>query len=179
MSLKRLIASLLIGVQLAVAFPVYAQNPFPSGTITLPDAPKPAPGEPDVGTTISPLKKGQIAPFTGILLSPKATATIIAQLNALQEQIKIEIDHARAEEKAKCDFRVAEVRTTAEADRKVLQSQVDARNKEINILNGVIKQHEENKPNTQLWMGLSAGLGFVAGAGLTVLTVYAVNQAQR
>lgn len=177
--MKKLIASLLIGAQLAVAFPVYAQDPPPPGTIALPDAPKPAPGEPDVGAAISPMKKGQVAPFTGILLSPKATATIIAQLNTLQEQIKIEVDHARAEEKAKCDFRVAEVQTTAEADRKVLQAQVDARNKEINILNGVIKQHEENKPNTPLWVGLGTGLGFVVGAGLTVLTVYAVNQAQK
>lgn len=179
MNPKRLIASLLIGAQLAVAVPVYAQDPPPAGTITLPDAPKLVPGEPDVGAAISPMKKGQIAPFTGVLLSPKATATLIAQLNVLQEQIKIEVDHARAEEKAKCDFRVAEVQTTAEADRKVLQAQVDARNKEINVLTGVIKQHEENRPNTPLWVGLGTGVGFVVGAGLTILTVYAVNQAQK
>lgn len=174
--MKKFIAPLLIGMQFVVAFPVYAQDPRPAGTITLPDAPKPAPGEPDVGAAISPMKKGQVAPFTGILLSPKATATIIAQLNTLQEQIKIEVNHVRAEEKARCDFRVAEIKTTTDADRKVLQAQLDARNKEINVLNGVIKQHEENKPNTPLWVGLGTGLGFVVGAGLTVLTVYAVNQ---
>jgi hypothetical protein len=179
MNPKKLIASLLIGAQLVVAAPVYAQDPPPVGTVTLPEAPKPAPGEPDVGAAISPMKKGQVAPFTGILLSPKATATIVAQLNTLQEQIKIEVDHARAEEKAKCDFQVAETRTHLEADKKVLQAQVDSRDKQINILNGVIKQHEENRPNTSLWVGLGTGLGFVVGAGLTVLTVYVVNQAQK
>ncbi len=179
MNPKKLIISLLIGAQLAVAAPVYAQDLVPLGAITLPNAPRPQPGEPDVGAAISPMKKGQIAPFTGVLLSPKATATIIAQLNSMQEQIKIEVDHAKAESKARCEFQIAETKTHLEADKNVLQAKVDSRDKQINILNGVIKQQEENRPNTQLWVGVGAGVGLVLGVGLSALTVYAIGQSTK
>lgn len=171
--MKKIIASLLIAAQFAVAVPAFAQQ------ATIPDPPPPVPGEIDVGAAISPMKKGQIAPFTGVLLSPKATATIIAQLNTLQDQIKIEVDHARAEEKAKCDFRVNETTNRLETDKKILQAQVDEKGKQVVILNDALKQAEANRPNTPLWVGLGTGAGLVVGIGLTVLTVYAVNQASK
>lgn len=176
---KQLLATLLIGAQMSMAVPAFAQDPSPTVTVTLPQPPAPAPGEPDVGAAISPMKKGQIAPFTGILLSPKATATIIANLNALQEQIKIEVDHARAEEQAKCDFRVSETTTHLEADKKILQAQVDDRGKQITILTDQLKKEEANRPNTPLWVGLGTGAGLIIGVGLSALTVYAIGHASK
>lgn len=178
MNPKKLIASLLIGAQLAVAAPAFADPP-PAPTVVLPAPPQPAPGEKDVGAAISPMKKGQIAPFTGILLSPKATATIIAQLDSLQEQIKIEVDHARAEEKAKCDFQVAETKNKLETDKKILQAQVDDQGKQITILNDQLKKEEANRPNTPLWVGLGTGAGLIIGVGLSALTVYAIGHASK
>ena len=178
MNPKKLIAFLLIGAQLSIAVPAFADTPVAS-TITVPTPPALQPGEIDVGAAISPMKKGQIAPFTGILLSPKATATIIAQLNSTQDLIKIEVDHARAEEQAKCEFRVSETVTHCEADKKILQAQVDEQNKRIGIVTDALKKEEANRPNTPLWVGLGTGLGFVLGVGLSALTVYAVGQASK
>lgn len=147
--------------------------------LVLPPAPPPIPGEVDVGAAISPMKKGQVAPFTGVLLSPKALATIVVQLNSLQEQINIEVDHAKAEAKARCDFSVAETTNRLETDKKVLQAQVDSRNQQVNILNDVIKKQEENRPNTPLWVGVGGVVGLVVGVGLSALTVYAVGQSAK
>lgn len=171
--MKRFIASLLIAGQLAAAAPAFADP------ITLPAPPPPVAGEVDVGAAISPMKKGQIAPFTGILLSPKATATIIAQLNSIQDQIKIEVDHARAEEAAKCQYKVDETTNRLETDKKILQAQVDDKGKQVNILTEKLKQEEANRPNTPLWVGLGAGAGVVVGIGISVLAVWATSHASK
>lgn len=171
--MKRIIASLLIAAQLAVVAPAFADPP------TLPQPPPPVPGEVDVGAAISPMKKGQVAPFTGILLSPKATATIIAQLNTMQDQIKIEVDHARAEEKARCDFRVAETENRLETDKKILQAQVDEKTKTNALLTDQLKKAEESRPNLPLWVGLGTGVGLVVGVGVSALAVYATSHASK
>ena len=143
--------------------------------ITLPPAPQPIPGETDVGAAISPMKKGQVAPYTGVLLSPKATAIIITQLNSFDEQVKIEVDKAKAESKAQCDFALAEQKNQLETDKKVLQASVDEKLKRINALEQRVKDAESSRPNTLMW----AGLGFGTGIVLTVLTTYAVTQVTR
>jgi hypothetical protein len=146
-----------------------------AGGVSLPDSPAPVPGEVDVGSAISPLKKGQIAPFTGVLLSPKATATIITQLNSLDALVKIEVDKAKSESKAQCDFAIAEQKNQLETDKKVLQASIDEKLKRITILENQVKEAEASRPNVVIW----AGIGFAGGIAVTVLTVYAVSQATR
>ena len=135
----------------------------------------PGPGEPDVGAAISPMKKGDRAPFTGVLLSPKAVATIVAQLDSLQEQIKIEVDRVTAENKARCDFNLAEQQTTCIADKKVLQAQLDARQKDIAVLDDQLKKEQASRANVPLW----TGLGFAGGVVVSVLTVFAESRASK
>jgi hypothetical protein len=167
--MKKLIASLLITMQLFAAAPALADPP------TLPDPPAPVPGEVDVGAAISPMKKGQVAPFTGILLSPKAAATVIAELNNFEARVKVEVDHAVAVNQAQCDFKLSEQKTTADADKKVLNAQLEERNKRIDILNGIIKKQEEDRPNVMLW----TGLGVAGGVIITLGTVLVVGVAQK
>jgi len=143
--------------------------------MSIPDPPKPVPGEIDVGAAISPMKKGQVAPFTGVLLSPKAVAAVIVELNSINDRIKIEVDKTKAEAKAQCDFKVAEIKTTTDADKKILQAQVDEKQKEITVAQDQLKKMEDSKPNVMLW----TSLGFVGGVVMTVVTVYAVSQATK
>lgn len=152
-------------------------TPFASRAdgVSLPEPPQPVPGEVDVGAAVSPMKKGQVAPFTGVLLSPKATAVIVTQLNSIDEMIKIEVDKAKAESKAQCDFALAEQKNALETDKKILQASIDEKLKRINALENKVKEAEASRPNTTLW----TGLGFAAGVTVTVLTVYAVSQASR
>lgn len=173
MSPKKLLACLLIGAQLGVVTPAFADP------VTLPDAPKPAPGEIDVGAAVSPMKKGQPAPFTGVLLSPKAVASVIAELHSVQDRVKLEVDHANAVAAAQCDFKVSETTTRLEADKKVIQAQADEQAKRIAALNDALKKEEDSRPNTPLWVGLGIGGGFVAGVAVSVLAVYAVNKASK
>ena len=169
MDTKKFISTILIASQLFVSLPASAD------VTTIPPPPPPVPGEVDVGAAISPMKKGQTAPFTGVLLSPKATATIVAQLNLMQEQIKIEVDHARGEERAKCDFNTAELRTRLETDKVILQAQIDEHNKRIDILTDQLKKEESSRPSAGTWFGI----GGLAGVGLTILTVFAIGKATR
>ena len=96
---KRLLSLILcFALLFGTSRPALADN-----GITFPEVPVVA-GEPDVGAAVSPMKKGDKAPFSGVLLSPRAVATIIAQIHATTDQIKIEVDKAKAESKAQCDF---------------------------------------------------------------------------
>jgi len=176
MRLKRLVFSLVTLAILVVSTNSLADPP---AAFELPPPPPASSSEPDVGAAISPMRRGQIASFTGLLLSPRAVAEIVARLNSIGDQIKIEVERAEAEQKAKHDFAVAEARARYEADKKVLQVQVDYANKQAVVLNDIIKQQEANKPNVPLWAGLGAGVGLVVGVGLTVLTTYVVTQTSK
>jgi hypothetical protein len=175
MNLKKLTAFAVTVAQLSVACPAYAD---PVSSITLPTV-ELQPNEPDVGAALSPMKRGQIAPFTGVLLSSRATAELIVQLNSIKDQIKIEVDRALSEERAQCDFKVSEVTTTLTADKKVLQANVDFQGKQISILTDQLKKEEQNRSNTGLWTGLGVAGGLVVGVGVTLLSVVVVGQASK
>lgn len=143
------------------------------GKITLPAAPDRVPGEPDIGPAISPMKWGQKAPFTGVLLSPIAIATIIAELNAVDKLVAIELERERRTQEAETEFRVEQVRIVLEADKKILLARAEAREEETKLLNERLKKAEDNTTNTALWLGG----GFVSGVLVTVLTTFAVSYA--
>ncbi len=173
--LKNFVSMALIAVQAVAVTPLYAQatNDLP---MTLPAPPPLAPGEVDVGAAISPMRRGQLAVFTGVLLSPLAVATVVAELNSIQERINLEIDRTEAVERASCQFKLDEAKNAHETDKKIFFAQIEAKDKYIITLNDVIKENESNTPNTPLWVGLGIGAGFLAGVAATVVTVYAVNQ---
>ncbi len=125
------------------------------------------------------MRKGQIAPFTGVLLSPRALATVVAELNAIQDRIKIEVDLAVGIAEAQCDFEVAETENRLGTDKRILQAQLNENQKRIAILNEQLKKEEDNRTNAPLWIGLGVGGGFVAGVAVTVLVAFAVNSASK
>ena len=171
--LKKLIATLLIIAQLTFSFNVCAEPTL------IPDAPQPVQGEIDVGAAISPMKKNQIAPFTGVLMSPKAVATLIAEFNNLPAKLKLETDKARAEEKAKLDFSVSEVTIRSTADKKILEAQLEERDKRIVVLTDQVSRTSQNGSNTATWVSVGTGVGFILGIVLTTATVFAVNKAAK
>lgn len=148
-------------------------------TVLFPEIPKPLATETDVGAAISSLKKGQVAPFTGILLSPKAAATIVVQLDSLKEQIKIELQKAKAEEIAKCDFKTSELITKNESDKKIFAARLDEQIKVGLVLQDRLKKEESSRVNTPLWVGVGTTLGVITGIGITLLSVYTINQVSK
>lgn len=170
----RFIAAALLAAQVSlVASPAFADPPT---TVAVPlVVPTPPASEPDIGTALSPLRKSQPAPFTGVLVSPGGVASLIAELSSIKSLVKIEVDKARADEQARAQFQVNEVTTHAEADKQIAQAQLDARGKEIDLLTTQLKKAEENRSNTPLW----TGIGVAAGVIVTVATVVIVNKASK
>jgi hypothetical protein len=175
MWLKKFLISLLVCVfALSPAMAMADEHDiYEGGKITLPEPPKPVPGEPKVGAAISPMRWGQTAPFSGVLLSALAVATVVAELNSIDEQIELELDRERKVQKAQCEFKIEQVRIILGADKKILSAQLEARKKEIDILNERLEKSENAAPNLALWVGGS----FIAGVVVTVLTTIAVSYA--
>ena len=159
--MKKFFTSLLIGSMISMSVPAFADPP------SIPDAPSLVEGEKDVGAAISPMKKGQTAPFTGVLLSPKAVATVTVELQSIAEKVKIEVSRATDEATARCDARVNEEKIKAEAGVKILNAQLESRLAENKILTDRLEKEEKSKPNLMLW----TGGGVVVGVALTVLVV--------
>jgi hypothetical protein len=122
------------------------------------------------------MKWGQKAPFTGLLLSPEAVATIIVELASIQNVVNIEVEKAKASSQATCDFKLAELNTTANANVKILEAQLVSKNQQLSLITDSLKMYEEDSKSMPVWIGLGTGFGFLAGIGLSALTVYAIGQ---
>jgi hypothetical protein len=131
--------------------------------------------ETDVGSAVSPMKKDDRAPYTGVLLSPRAIATILSQFRNQKDQTKIEVDHAVSVERAQQEYKISELKTTSESEKKILEAQLAARKKEIVVLDERLKKEESSRANVPLWTGIGVGGGVV----LTVLTVFAISSASK
>jgi hypothetical protein len=93
----------------------------------------------------------------------------MTQLNSISAQIQIEVDKAKAIDKANCDFSVAEQKNKLETDKKVLQAGIDAKDKQIQVINDQLKKEQSKVPIT-VWLGLGAAGGVL----VTILTTVAV-----
>lgn len=165
-----------ISVFLCLILPFYgtavsrAESPGPLHIeVSTPD------NEPDPGEAISPMRKGNRAPFTGVLLSPRAMAKILVDIKTAQERVAIEVDKAKAECEANCDKKASDKAASCEADKKIAEATIEQNIKEIQSLNKELKDLRDDQPNVYLW----TGLGVLAGIGVSVLAVYAVSQAAK
>lgn len=130
--------------------------------------------EPSVGKAISPLKMGQKAPFTGLLLSPEAIADMIAELNSIPEQIEIEKKKTLETCEAQCTFKLEWSKIESNTDNKILNARVEAEERQNKILVERVKELEDDKSNLLLW---TAG-GAVVGVLTTILIVFGVSAAE-
>lgn len=164
MQTKKFIATMLACAMLATSTAGLAQ--------TLPPAPALVAGEADVGNAVSPMKKGQTAPFTGVLLSPGAVATISVNLDSITDKIKIEVEKAQGDDKAQCDAATNALKIQATADNKRLQAELMASTTDNKTITDRLAAVEKDKPNLTLWV---SG-GVVGGIVLTLATVFVEHQ---
>ncbi len=111
-------------------------------------------------TAISPMRKSQFAPFTGVLLSPMAIATIISEIKFQQEKIDIEVKKAVETTTAEFAYKQQIFENRCTADKKVLEVSVEEKKKQIELLDSTIKAEIESRPNPVMWslLGLAAGV---------------------
>jgi hypothetical protein len=130
------------------------------------------PGEKDPGAALSPMKLGQRAPFTGVLLSPGAVANVIVELESFEKRLHIEVMRSVSKEQAAGDKRLSNANVGCVADKKELQANLDASKRETNAYKTELNNIKDSRPNPYIW----AGLGALGGAAFTLLTVFAVTQ---
>lgn len=146
-------------------------------SVPSPDAPpaKSNPGDIDTEKLLSPLRKGQAAPFTGILLSPPAAADVIVGIETFQERIDIEVSNAVKKEQNECEKKVLDERARLESEKKVVQAESDRKTRTIDSLNIELEKARSGQTNPVVWIGV----GTLGGIVVTLLTVLTVSQATK
>lgn len=138
--------------------------------------------QPVVGSNLSlvcPLAQGQQAPFSGVLLSAKASAAVISEYSFFDERLKLEVENANRLMQVKMDFELKESESKFTTERTTLSAQIESRNEKISVLEqdlkkagDEVKRLTEETPNKVTWFGM----GFAGGIVFTIATAYAIGQ---
>jgi len=161
---KKLVSSILL-ISMILPSAVLAQN-IPDNLIY----------EKDPGLVISPLKKGQRAPFTGLLLAPASAAKVIVEMETFHEKLQIEVNKVTKQQNADCEKKLSDISAAAAANKKILQSNIDEKQRTITIIDTELKKLKEEKESAwspAVWVGLGTASGII----LTVLTAFAISKA--
>ena len=155
----------------------YSLSPDPENTLTLnlPPIPEPLKNEQNVGEAISPMKKGQTAPFTGLLLSPDAIAKILTEMEYKDQEIALEVQKATEELGVKHGHEMTIAKIKCDSDAKSFQDRVDSQKKEIERLDLELKKEKEDRPNPVVWAAIGVAAG-VLTATLTAATIVYVTK---
>lgn len=162
--------SIIVALSLFASSTSFADSPFPKRKLSLPilEAPEP---ERKLGAVISPMARGNKAPFTGVLLSPQAVAEIIAEFSAFEELLKIELEKLNEQNEAELERKLKNLNIEHEADKKILLVQLETRDKEVLNLGKQLQEEIDNRPNVFLW----TSLGVLGGIGVTLLTTFLMH----
>ena len=123
---------------------------------------------------IASIKKGQVAPFSGILLDRKAEATMAAKSESAVKICEIDKNYTIKKLKSECDFNKRILTIQKDSDKKKHDALMDLKKAEVKRLEIALKKSQ--KPDySRLWF---VG-GFVAGVGLSIGIFYAAAQASK
>ena len=123
---------------------------------------------------VAAIKKGQTAPFDGILLDKKAEATMAAKRESAVKICEIDKNYTIKKLKAECDFDKRFLTIEKESEKKKHDALMALKNAEVKRLEEALKKSQ--KPDySKLWF---VG-GFVAGVGLSIGIFYAAAQASK
>ena len=123
---------------------------------------------------IAAIKKGQKAPFSGILLDKRAEATMAAKRESAVKICEMNKDFSIKKITAECNFEKRLITIERDAGKKKFDELMRLKNAEVKRLQEVIKKSQ--KPDyTKLWF---VG-GFVAGVGMSIGIFYAAARASK
>ena len=152
----------------------YAQ---PAKTPPASSIPSPDP-DPEEKARIAPLFPGDPAPFTGVLFSTRATATVLAEIESFDDKLAIEVQKVQRDADARKKFELSELDAKRTREKEVVKSELDSQTKVNERLKSDLKKAQDdlaNAPNRLVW----ASLGVAGGVLVTVLITFAVNQVSK
>ena len=112
---------------------------------------------------VAVIKKGQTAPFDGILMDKEAEATTTAKRESAVKICELEKDYESKKIKSECEFNKRLMAIEKEAEQKKYNSLMALKNAEIKRLEDSLKKTDKTD-YTRWWF---AG-GILAGIGLSV-----------
>jgi hypothetical protein len=119
--------------------------------------------------TVMGIAKGQIAPYSGVLLSTTAAAQIFTERNYSFEECKLRIDFEIEKEQAKYNVLLQNIEANLDSLKSQYSSVTSAKDKEIERLSEIAI---EKNDYSSLWF---SG-GVLVGIGLSIVLVYAINE---
>lgn len=118
------------------------------------------------------LSQGQVAPFTGTLITPEGIAKIIttedAKLSECEENSRHKIEVLTISKEAQIEKLKFDLEQQKESSSKIIEE----KDKELDRIYDIVKK--QNKNLTPMWIGI----GFVAGMTTTLGTIYIYQQGQ-
>jgi hypothetical protein len=159
----------------AIAAVLFSTSVARGEELRFPPVPKLQLNEPDVGMALSPMKKDQRAPFTGVLLSVAAVADITVRLEQEQRRTKLEVDKALGLQAAEGRFALDVYKAHSAADLAIAKARLDAEMRTNDVLLKRIDKLETQVGNQTLWVGV----GVASGVVVTLAIVWATSQASK
>lgn len=173
--MKKFISTIVL-LSMLIPSRVCAQEKKPSSLTmvekVLPEAPK---SEKDLGAAISPLRKFQASPFTGVLLSPLAAITLLTDLKARDEELKIEIDKAKKEAEAKYAYEKTIIQNECKTDKDVLNARIESNVTQVKSLEKILKEEIESRPDPLIWGVIGLAIGVVTATATSSIVVAATQ----
>lgn len=124
--------------------------------------------------SVSPLKKGGIAPFPGVLLSPEATAKLIVDLNSRESETQLQVQHAVDTQKANDDLTIANLKADLEYEKSASDVQAKSRDDQIKVLTQRLNEVESKNATSSPAPWVAGGV--IGGIVMTLATVFAVSR---
>lgn len=118
----------------------------------------------------APIKKGQVSPIDGTVLSQNALATIITTNDSAILECQAKAKHDLEKQTIECELDVDKLEYDLEANKRLNASILEAKDEEINKLQDIIKKNNRNL--APLWIAV----GFAGGMATTYGAFYIVQQ---
>lgn len=143
------ITAIILCFSLAWAPVCFADTPLPQGKIT-------------------GLKKGEKAPYSGVLLDNIAAAKMFTDKKYFEEQWKLKLEFELGKQKARLDLTIQSQKASLDALQEKHTSLMKIKNDEIKRLSDIAA----GKKDYTTWWAVG---GVVVGIGLTLAVVFAVD----
>ncbi len=126
---------------------------------------------------IQRIKKGDRAPFDGVIYDTEAHALLVARTKAFQARLKLELDFLAKRLTLKCQEQTRALQIDLQAAQKKLQLETQARQQQRTYLLGELRKSRKTAWYRQPMFVFSAG--FLVSALITGLSVLVFNSVRK
>lgn len=126
---------------------------------------------------VQSIKKGQVAPFDGVIYDTKAHALLVSKTKAFQDRLKVELDFLKQKMILQCDAKTRSLKIDLETMTRKLQLETQARHQQKNYLLDQLSKKTKTPWYREPMFTFS--MGFLVCALVTGLSVYAFQSVRK